>query len=135
MFGSSTATTTASTGGAGGGGGLFGAGGGGGGLFGGLGGKPNPENANKNVFGSTSIFGGATSASSGKRRHLIVQSVKLWFTMVDDIYYSSFTLPETDSGTDSDSNCCPIQKYRDPSPCLCNVNLSMQCEHVLHSTA
>ena len=70
MFGSSTATTTAAptVGAGGGGGGLFGGGGGGsgGGLFGGLGGKPNPENANKNVFGSTSTFGSATSASSGK---------------------------------------------------------------------
>ena len=58
LFGSATSSSTANGGG---GGGLFG---GGGGLFG-LGGKPNPENANKNVFGSTATFGGGSTATSG----------------------------------------------------------------------
>ncbi len=69
VFGSSQPTTTTTASSGSGGGSLFGGGGGGGegggGFFGGLGGKPNPENVNKNVFGSTT-FGTATSQSSGK---------------------------------------------------------------------
>ena len=39
--------------------------GGGGGLFGGLGGKPSAENANKNVFGGTFNTGNTGTASQG----------------------------------------------------------------------
>ena len=52
--------------------------------------------------------------------------------MVDDICYGSFTLPETDSGTDSDS--FGFRSYtetgrRDPSPSLCNVNMFCMVQH------
>lgn len=66
MFGQSTQTTTAS-------GGLFGGGaasassatgGSGTGFFSGLGGKPSAENANKNVFGSTTFTQNSSSSTA-----------------------------------------------------------------------
>ena len=64
-----------------------GGGGGGGGFFSGLGGKPSAENANKNVFGSTT-FGTATSAggsTTGKFTSIDLEFL-LGRILIDKVY-------------------------------------------------
>ena len=64
-----------------------------------------------------------------------------WFvdcTCNIDILVSSFTLPETDSGTDWDSNSCPYVEMvsSNPSPSLCKGNMfcGVHCSHWVWNT-